>query len=141
LALIGRNNLVEVGQKNEEIELLKKGKQDVEVELKKEKYFYDNELKKKEILLKSNADIYRNDVESLKAHQRSEMELITKEMATKINHLEVELNKYRALEKNLKIEVSHLAQTREVEVKTKSNELELEKERLEGERRDSLEKL
>lgn len=42
------------------------------------------------------------------------MELITKEMATKINQLEVELNKYRAVEKNLKIEVSNLAQTREV---------------------------
>lgn len=116
---------MEVGQKCEEIELLKKGKQDVEAELKKEKYFYDNELKKKDFLLKSNADIYRNDVDSLKVHQRSEIELITKETGAKISELEVELNKYRALEKNLKIEVSHLAQTREVEVKSKSNELEL----------------
>lgn len=42
------------------------------------------------------------------------MELLIKEMSTKINQLEVELNKYRAVEKNLKIEVSNLNQTREV---------------------------
>jgi hypothetical protein len=40
--LLNKHNLIELSHKNEEIALLKKMKDDIEVELRKEKYFYDS---------------------------------------------------------------------------------------------------
>lgn len=60
----------EIAQKNAELQIIKKHKEDLEMELKKEKYFYDNELKKKDAVIKSNKDLHEDQVALIKAKFR-----------------------------------------------------------------------
>ena len=50
----------EVEEKNEEIERLKRTVEELELNLKKEKLFFDNEIKRKEIHHKNDREFYES---------------------------------------------------------------------------------
>lgn len=72
------------------------------MELKKEKYFYESQLKKKDGLIKSNKEYYESEANTIKEKFRKKEEDITNEMTSQIHSLEVEVNRLRTVEKTLK---------------------------------------
>ncbi len=72
------------------------------MELKKEKYFYESQLKKKDGLIKSNKEYYESEANTIKEKFRTKEEDITNEMTSQIHSLEVEVNRLRTVEKTLK---------------------------------------
>lgn len=130
LALLKENNAAEVAHKNAEIELVKKSKENVEVELKKEKYFYENELKKKDLALRNNKEIYEAELDRMKKNHRQEYEQTTQELTNQNHVLEAELNRQKALEKSLRNDIASLQQQKNVDLGSKEEELKHEKTRL-----------
>lgn len=72
------------------------------MELKKEKYFYESQLKKKDGLIKSNKEYYESEANIIKEKFRKKEEDLTNEMTSQIHSLEVEVNRLRTVEKTLK---------------------------------------
>jgi hypothetical protein len=141
LALLKEHNAAEVAHKTAEIELVKRSKENVEVELKKEKYFYENEVKKKDLALRNNKEIYEAELDRMKKNHRQEYEQTTQDLTNQTHALEADLARQKALEKTLRNDILSLQQQKNVDLGSKEEELKQEKSRLIEDKKTTEDKL
>jgi hypothetical protein len=64
--LLLQNHLSETRNKDDEIQILKKMQEDLEKNLKKEKLFYETEVKKKDAINKNDKEFYEAEIAKVK---------------------------------------------------------------------------
>ena len=63
---MGQNHSDEIANKNEEIDILSKTIQELEINLKKQKFFLEAEIKKKETIHNNDKEFYESEISKIK---------------------------------------------------------------------------
>jgi phosphoenolpyruvate carboxylase len=99
--LLLQNHLTETKNKDDEIQILKKMQEDLEKNLKKEKIFYETEIKKKEAINKNDKEFYEAEIGKVKKEITEEYSRLLEELKAEKNNIDEERLKLRATEKLL----------------------------------------
>lgn len=65
-------------------------------------------MRKRDLTIKNNKKVYDSEVERLKNTHKEDYESTIHELTTEKDNLEVELNKYKTIEKNLITKLNHI---------------------------------